>query len=137
MKITLDAKNRQIIADQVKSDVTMIRTVSGLSLKVNCYNVNGGLGSCVYPDLCSLIKSTLSLDQSNCPQNLIDNGIPCTCPFNLPIRDLNINESFGIMFEELGLSYIFGSGDFDVTIKATTGTTNVLCLNIKYTIRPK
>ena len=124
MNFILDAKNRQQIKGQVKADVKMTRSVGGLSLQINCYLYEGTyVGSCIYNDLCSLIKSSLSLDENNCPQNLIDNDIPCTCPFNLPIRELNINKTFDLpsgFFELIFGSFLgmgLSQGDFDVTIK--------------------
>ena len=149
--MNLDAKNRQVIKGQVKTDVKITRMISGITLAVNCYLSQGTyVGSCVYNDLCDLLKSVLSLDENNCPQNLIDNGIPCKCPFDLPIRDLNINQSFQLPNLSnstilsstpnsnpwLFLGYWLSSGDFDVTIKSTIGTTNILCLNMKFSTKP-
>ncbi len=134
----LDAKNRQVIKGQVKADVNIIRTVAGvgLPLKVNCYKVNGtDVGSCIYPDLCGLLKSVLSLDENNCPANLIANDIRCVCPFDLPIRDVNINQSFDLPAASTTIVGFLASGDFDVTIKGTIGTTNILCLNMKFTTK--
>ena len=52
----LDAKNRQIIKGQVKTEVNITRTINGFALKVNCFIVNGtSVGSCVYNDLCGII----------------------------------------------------------------------------------
>jgi hypothetical protein len=148
-KLILDGKNRQVIKGLVKTDVNIIRAVGGLPLKVNCYRVNGtDVGSCVFPDLCAYIKTIFKIDETNCPQNLIDNDILCTCPFNLPIRDVNINQSFdlpnlstfsSIFHVEHPLQIfpsLFVTGDFDVTMKAMIGTTNILCLNMKFTTKP-
>ena len=137
MNLILDAKNRQVIKGQVKADVKVVRTVGGLALPVNCYlNQGTYVGSCVYNDLCDLLKSVLSLDENNCPQNLIDNGIPCKCPFDLPIRDLNINQSFQLPNAAGTLASFLASGDFDITIKGTIGTANILCLNMKFATKP-
>ena len=145
MTMNFDGKIRQVIKGLVKADVKITRIVSGLLLPVYCLLVEGTyVGSCVYNDLCGLIKSVFSLDENNCPQYLIDNGIPCTCPFNLQIRDLNINEHFNLPALQtlsgssnpwLYLISLFSSGDFDVTIKSTLGTTNILCLNMKFSTK--
>ena len=137
MTLILDTKNRQPITGLVKADVNITRTVSGLALKVNCFIVNGtSVGSCIYPDLCGLLKSVLSLNETNCPQNLIDNDIPCKCPFNLPTRELNINQSFQLPDIRTTIVSFLASGDFDVTIKGTIGITNILCLNMKFEMKP-
>ena len=133
----LDAKNRQAIKGLVKADVKITRIVSGLLLPVNCLLVDGTyVGSCVYNDLCGLIKSVLSLDENNCPANLIENGIPCKCPFDLPIRELNINQSFQLPDIRTTILNMLATGDFDITIKGTMGLTNILCLNMKIATKP-
>ena len=136
-KLILDGKNRQVIKGLVKTDVNIIRAVGGLPLKVNCYRVNGtDVGSCVFPDLCAYIKTIFKIDETNCPQNLIDNDILCTCPFNLPIRDVNINHYIELPNASNTIFAFLASGEFDVTIKGTIGTTNILCLNMKFSMKP-
>ena len=139
----MDAKNRQVIKGQVKFDLKITRTVSGITLPLNCI-LNQGLfvGSCVYNDICDLPKSVSSLDENNCPTNLVDNGILCTCPFDLPIRDLNINQNLDLPANYVLLAGVtsfpypyVAAGDFDVTIKLTKNTTNILCLNFKYSAK--
>ena len=137
MNLILDAKNRQIIKGVVKVDVKITRIVGGVTLPFNCYLMNGTyLGSCVYNDLCGFIKSFYDLDENNCPQNLIDNDVPCKCPFDLPIRELNINHYFNLLPVESTLFSLFAQGDFDVTIKGTIGSANILCLNVKFAMKP-
>ena len=139
----LDVKNRQAIKGQVKFDLKIVRTVNGLALPLNCIlNQGEWVGSCVYDDLCGYLKSILSLNEKNCPQNLIDNDIECTCPFNLPIRDLNINQSLDLPTNYVLFAGItsfpipwISTGDFDVTIKLANETTNILCLNLKYSAK--
>lgn len=75
------------------------------------------------------------LDPDNCPASLTDNDVYCTCPFNFPVRDVNINyEYFVPDFAQTPLIFL-ASGDFDVTIVATMGTMNVLCVNLNFTIK--
>ena len=137
MNFILDAKNIEDIKGQVKAYVKIIRIVSGLTLPVNCYLSNGTyIGSCVYDDLCDLIKRFFKFNENNCPQSFIDNGFDCTCPFNLPIRELNINHSFQLPSAASTTFAFFAQGDFDITIKGTIGTTNILCLNMKFAMKP-
>ena len=137
MTLVLDTKNRQPIKGLVKADVKITRMTGGLTLPINCYLSQGiYVGSCVYNDLCGLLKSVLSLDENNCPQNLIDNGIPCKCPFDLSIRDLNIDQSFELPAVGSTILSFLAVGDFDITIKGTIGTTNILCLNMKFAMKP-
>ena len=136
MKLILDAKNRQVIKGQVKADVNIIRSISGLALKINCYVIDGtNYGSCVFPDLCDYIKKFFKLDENNCPENLIDNDIKCTCPFDLPIRDVNINQTIDVPDFANTIFSFLSTGEFEVTIKGTIGTTSILCVNMKFSIR--
>lgn len=83
-------------------------------MPVNCYLVNGNqVGSCVYTDICTLFNKILGYNESNCPQNLIDNDIFCKCPFKIPARTLNINTQASLpdasttSAQWLGLTFIF------------------------------
>ena len=115
----------------------MVRIVGGLTLPVQCYLINGTyVGSCVYADLCSLIKSFFELDETNCPQNLVDNGFGCKCPFDFPITQLNLNQIVQLPSAAGTLASFLAAGDFDFTIKTTIVTANILCLNLKFATKP-
>lgn len=135
MNIILDIKNRQEIRGQVKADLNIIRTIAGLSLPVRCTLVNGQyFGSCVYDDLCAFMKGYLNFDENNCPESFIENGFDCRCPFNLPITELNFDNVLDLPDFSTTIFSFLASGNFDVTIKGSIGTTNVLCLNMKFTM---
>lgn len=92
MPFVLSAKSIREIRGAVKSTLTIKRTVNGITLPISCYLSNGNyVGSCTYNDLCELMKSVLGYDENNCPDNLINNSIDCTCPFKLPARELDID----------------------------------------------
>ena len=138
MNVILDIKNTQEIRGQVKADLNIIRTVSGLKIPIRCY-LSAGIyvGSCIYQDLCAFLKGYLNFDENNCPENFIKNGFDCRCPFNLPVTELNFNNILDLPDASTTIFTFLASGDFDVTIKGSIDTTNVLCLNMKYTIKPK
>ena len=75
MNLVFTGQNSEIIKGVVKGDINIIRTLSGLNLKISCYLVDGNyLGSCIYNDLCAFIKNALSLDATNCPAYLVSYG---------------------------------------------------------------
>ena len=122
----------------INSKINIVRTVSGLNLKISCYLVDGNyVGSCVYNDLCGVIKSVLNLSPSNCPQSLLDNSINCVCPWNLPVRLLDINSDFNLIDGSTSQISWIASGDFNVDIKGTQGATSILCMNVKFSTKPK
>merc|ERR1712127_779281 len=129
--LALTASNRREIKGAVKSKVTINRAVSGLSLAIRCYLVDGNqVGSCTYDDLCGLLNGVLSLTPDNCPQNLIDNGINCKCPFDVPERDLEIDTNFQLPdADSTPISWI-GTGDFEAKIDASDSKGKVICLEL-------
>ena len=88
----------------VKTDVKIVRTVSGLSLPISCYLTStfGNFGSCVYPNFClflsfmSTLFSLQSFDEANCPQEFLDYGFDCKCPFSLSAGEYNFNSPIDI-----------------------------------------
>ena len=138
MRVILDVRNTQPIQGQVKADLNIIRTVSGLALPIRCYMTNfGPFGSCIYEDLCTVLKWALNFDENNCPDSFIENEFYCDCPFRLPAKELNIDQEFDIPDMATTAFSFFASGNFDFTVKASIGSMNMLCLNMKYTVRPK
>ncbi|CAF0822523.1 unnamed protein product [Brachionus calyciflorus] len=138
MPFILSGKSIRDIRGAVRSDIQIKRTVNGITLPITCYLVNGNqVGSCVYPDLCLLLKSVLGYEQSNCPQNLIDNDIDCTCPFKIPKRSLDISTVADLPDASTTPIQWIGSGAFDVTIKANDAVGTISCLNLKFSVKPK
>ena len=83
MSLIYDVKNRQQINGLVKADIKLIRIINGLTLPVDCYLMDGTyVGSCSYNDLCAFTNFIFNLNQSKCPEFLINNGFDCTCPYN-------------------------------------------------------
>jgi len=138
MDFVFSAENTQSINGMIKSDIKIIRRISGLNLKVSCYLVDGNyVGSCVNIDFCQVLKRRLNFTAENCPEYLLDNSIDCTCPFNIPTRLMYINKAFDLPdFSTTPITWL-GSGDFDLDIKLTQGTTSILCLSIKFSTKPK
>ncbi|RNA28570.1 ganglioside GM2 [Brachionus plicatilis] len=120
MPFILAGKSIREIRGAVKSTVTIKRTVSGITLPITCYLVDGNyVGSCTYPDLCLLLKSVLGYDANSCPQNLIDNNIDCTCPFKLPARELNVDVVADLPDATTSSITWIASGSFDVKVEAS------------------
>jgi len=138
MDFVFSAENSQSINGMIKSDIKIIRRISGLTLKVSCYIVAGNfVGSCVNSDFCQVLKRRLNFSVENCPDYLLDNSIDCACPFNLPARLMDINTAFDLPdFSTTPVAWL-GIGDFDLDIKLTQGTTSILCLSIKFSTKPK
>ena len=137
MKLNFAAQIRKAISGTVKLDLNIVRTVSGLNLKISCYLIDGTyIGSCLYNDFCPVFNSFFQFDLNNCPEYLIDNGYYCSCPLNLQAGYFYINDAFEVVnLANTAISWL-SSGDFSVDFKATQGTTSILCLNFKYSLKP-
>ena len=100
------------------------------------------IGSCVYDDICKIIENLYpeSFHPTNCSPELAEYGIDCTCPFKIrsgPIDLIDILLDIPDFSMSNYLVYLFGSGDFDVTIKMEDLQGKLACLRIKYSIKPK
>ncbi len=119
----------------LKSNITIVRTVSGLSLPIRCYIVNGQLtGSCVYNDLCASIMYVLDLDQTDCPNNFIQNGIDCTCPFNLPSGILEIEEQLPTYSPAFLTNSWLLKGDYNLRVEASDKRGFFFCVTLGFTL---
>jgi hypothetical protein len=138
MDFVFSTQNSQPISGLIKSDITIYRSIAGLKLKVSCYLVDGNyVGSCVNTDFCQVLKRSLNFSVENCPPFLVNNSLDCTCPFSLPTRLIDINTSFDVRDLSTSLVSWLASGDYDFDIKLTQGTTSILCLSIKFSMKPK
>ncbi len=136
MNFVFSAQNSQRISGPIKSDINIVRIVSGLFLKISCYPIEGNyVGSCVKNDFCQALKWRLDFSTENCPEFLLNNNIDCACPFNIPAGRIDIKTDFVLDFSMSPLVWA-KSGDFSVDIKLTQGLTSILCLNIKFAIKP-
>ncbi len=138
MDFVFSAQNNQPISGPIKSDITIYRSVAGLKLKILCYLIDGNyVGGCVHTDFCQALKRRLNFSAENCPEFLLDNSIGCACPFNLPARLMDIKTDFDLPDFSMTTLAWFTSGDFDVDLKLTQGTNSILCMNIKFSMKPK
>ena len=118
--------------------LNMTRTIAGFSLPLRCLNINGlSVGSCSYPDLCKdIFGDFFGNTPENCPPELYEWGIDCTCPFNLPVQTVDGNITFFISTSsEPWISDVMGVGDFELTanIRNNRGE-HVACFRFLYSI---
>ena len=103
------------------------------------------VGSCVYDDICTFIAQIFpqTFNPTNCPSELADYDIDCTCPFNSRARHIDLVDALlnlpdlndpNILSGFLGL--FFGKGEYEITIKTEDPLGKLACLRIKYSIKP-
>ncbi len=103
----------------MRVSLNIIRTVSGITLPVRCYIVNGvNVGSCTYPDLCEFLQSILTeFGPDNCPAPLVQVGIDCTCPFKLPPQRIDVVDlPLNLPDATQTAATFLASGNFNLTV---------------------
>jgi len=136
MNFVFRAQNSQPIRGSIKSDVSIVRTISGLRIPIRCYLMEGNyVGSCVYNDFCQILKDFcqyfLNFTSENCLSFSANNSMDINTAFNVP--DLVFSTPWYLSW----FRTLFQSGDFDVGIKLTQEDSSILCLNFKYSMKPK
>ncbi len=102
--------------------LNIIRTVSGITLPVRCYIVNGqNVGSCTYPDLCKFLQDTVTEFKPDiCPPSFLDYGIDCKCPFDIKPQRIEIQRHPLDLPDATQTAATFlASGNFNITVIVT------------------
>ena len=113
---------------KIKMDVNIVRSIASLTLPVRCFLSNGAyFGSCVYDDLCEMIK-VYNDAVLGTPFNEI-------CPFDVPAGFFN--ESITLDLPSLATTdaAFFSNGNFDMKVTATDSVGYVGCLNLKFSTK--
>jgi len=135
-KISFAIAATEHIKGIIKADLKIVRTVSGIKLPINCYKVEGeNIGSCVYTDLCALMKRLIKYEEGQCPENLKPYGIDCNCPVSITKTDLDIEMDITIPTAPEYASWL-SVGDFDVKFIGSVGNIHA-CYDIKFAVKPK
>ena len=132
-----EAENIRPISGRLSATFNIIRTVSGIALPIRCYQYQGAnIGSCTYNDICmDFMQGVFGLDETNCPPELAEWGIDCTCPFDLPIQLADGSLTFQLDIPN-DLSFIFGPGDYDLTVTVNNAANqHIGCFRFKFTMR--
>ena len=136
---TVDVKAsslRQIVG-RLPTSINIIRIVAGLALPVSCVIVQGfSVGSCSYNDVCKdVMQDIAGITTANCPAGLVDFGINCTCPFDIPAQSVDGKLEFDIPDLSTTIASFLASGDFDITATVNNASNqHVACLRFKLTI---
>ncbi|KAK7486629.1 hypothetical protein BaRGS_00022154 [Batillaria attramentaria] len=96
----------------MKLDLTIERYVGFFWVTVPCIS---DVGSCTYDDACALLSGAFGADGTQCPQQLVDNNVPCACPFQAGSYSMT-NAVFSIP-ELSGLWSWLAEGDYRATAK--------------------
>jgi hypothetical protein len=134
-KLSFAVAANEPIKGVIKAELKIVRKVSGISLPIRCYVIEGEhVGSCVYPDLCALMKRIAPYEQGECPPDLAQYGIDCNCPVNINKTDLDVELDLTLPKAPEAVSWI-SVGDFDVKLTADVGNLHA-CYDIKFAVKP-
>ena len=104
------------IQGKLPTTVDIIRTVAGLALPVRCTIVQGfAVGSCSYADACKdVLQDIAEFNSANCPPELADWGIDCSCPFDVPAQTVDSSVTADVPDFSKTILTFFANGDFDI-----------------------
>jgi len=135
------AKFKRRIGGALKTDLNIIRTVSGLKIPIRCYLAAGiFVGSCSYTDLCKIVEQLVpdSFNPTACPPELLDFGIDCKCPFSIRDGLIEIIDTIlDLPDASQSIATFLASGDFDITIKTQDASGPFANIRIQFTVKPK
>lgn len=99
----------------LKAEVYLGKKMGNAWIKIPCI---GEIGSCTYDDVCDLLSNI-----GECPQEFVDNNIPCKCPFHagtykLPVASFDVEAA------------IFPPGDYHAQANLTYNGNLVGCYEL-------
>ncbi|CAF0872980.1 unnamed protein product [Adineta ricciae] len=136
--LTLRANLKRPI-QKIRTVLKIVRTVSGITLPVKCYKIDGvEVGSCDYADLCVVLQTMLpSFRPETCPPTAANYGVDCNCPFNIPAGSLNIiKEKMVLPDAQASIASFMASGDFSFQLDTYDSQGSYANIIIKFTVKP-
>lgn len=138
----MNANVARPITGKLTTNVTMIRTVAGLTLPVRCTILSGiSVGSCIYDDLCEFVRTLSTRPDMNFVytslfQTFFDNSM---CPIKAEIQERNFEDIIDLPDPSTSIAGFIMTGDFNLTVSVREGNTgrNVGCWWIAYTMMKK
>ncbi|XP_064637237.1 ganglioside GM2 activator-like [Lineus longissimus] len=115
-------------------NVTVIKRIFGFEFQVPC--IEGRYGTCIYRDVCNSLNSRFE-SNCDCPNPLLLNGIPCTCP--IQPGDYRMN-NVDIHIPKLdGMLGTLAQGDYQVRAQIQDDITReqLGCISMKVSLRKR
>ncbi|UJR36792.1 hypothetical protein I4U23_029505 [Adineta vaga] len=124
---------------KIRTILKIVRKVSGITLPVKCYKVDGvEVGSCDYADLCLVLQTMLpSFKPETCPPTALNYGVDCNCPFNIPTGQLDIiRERMELPDAQASIASFMASGDFTIELDTYDSTGPYAKISVGFTVKP-
>ncbi|KAI3379734.1 hypothetical protein SNEBB_004387 [Seison nebaliae] len=139
VKARIVVQNDRPLSGVISLHVNVVRTIAGLSVPIGCFHIDGKpVGSCVYPDVCDFMQRIFKLYPNNCPDNLKEYGIDCSCPLTGSSTGVIDTQEFSTEIPKFGkiLSWL-ASGHYNVTAMARNEfDEEIACLQIGVNMIP-
>ncbi len=104
-------------------------------MPIKCLLVNGDyVGSCNYHDFCTSFLYILNINKENCPQNFKENGIDCTCPFNLNAGLIELEEIIETYSPVFLTNPWLVKGDYKIRVESRDSRGHFFCLQLAFTL---
>ena len=134
-QLKLVAELTRSISSKMNGTFHIVKKMSGANLSVRCYPNSQGIdiGSCSNVDICSEFMMMVNASKDYCPQNLIDNGIDCSCPMKLDRTRLNIDLPLVVYPSAVTESWFFGELNIELNVQEQGET--LFCLNVDLDVK--
>lgn len=125
LEITLDAKIETEITEISSAVLVIKKKVFGFYIEIPCVD---NVGSCTYNDICGMLANV------TCPQQLLDLGFTCQCPF--AAKEYKVPAGTEVPIPEIpDLPSFLESGDYEVKATLNNGSTALACYDIKVSLK--
>ncbi|XP_050415161.1 ganglioside GM2 activator [Patella vulgata] len=118
--ISFSGVAKKTISSPVPAEVKIAKKEGDKYLDLPCIQ---GVGSCNYSDVCALLAQI----GTQCPDPLVEAGIPCQCPYNAGSYKLE-SAAFNVG------SALLPTGDYMASINMTSADGHVGCYEINVTL---
>lgn len=110
---------------QITSAVLVVKKkLFGVFIEVPCVD---NFGSCTYNNICPMLANI------TCPQQLIDMGFTCQCPF--AAKDYEVPDDTKLKIPKLPIPSSIENGEYDIKVTLMNGSTTLACYEFKATLK--
>lgn len=121
--VSLDAVINNEVTDISSAVLVIKKKIFGVYVEIPCVD---NLGSCTYNNICPMLAKI------ECPQQLIDLGFTCHCPF--AAKEYEVPAGTEVTLPKIDLPSFIESGDYEIKATLMSGSTTLACYDVKVSL---
>lgn len=122
--VGLDAAIAKEITQISSVDLVIKKKIFGVYIEVPCVD---NIGSCTYNNICTMLAPI------KCPQQLLDLGFTCHCPF--AAKEYKVPAGTEVTIPKINLPSFVENGDYDIKGTVKNGAEVLACYEIQITLK--